>query len=296
MELRHLRLVEAVAKSGTLSKAGIQLNLTQSALSHQLREVEDELGTPLFYRMNRKLVLSSAGKIMLKTAGHVIASLEQAKAEIQKEITGETGEINLSTYCYTCYHWLPKMIKVFSNQNGQIQIRILPEYTRIPLQGLLEKKIDLVITGVMLDHADIDYKELFWDQQLAVVAADHPWAKKAFIEPEDFAAENLIIYFGPVEESALYQKILGPNDIRPKKIIEMQLTEAGIEMIKSGLGVKVMASWAIKPYLKDPLLKAIPITRNGLYRTWYLAYHKKAGWKDYYDIFRAHLIQCIRAL
>jgi LysR family transcriptional regulator for metE and metH len=148
----------------------------------------------------------------------------------------------------------------------------------------------------MLDHAEIEYKELFWDQQLVVVASDHPWALKSFIEPHDFGNENLIIYFGPMEESTLYQKILGPNDIRPKKIIEMQLTEASIEMIKSGLGVKLMASWAIKPYLKDPSLKAIPITKNGLYRTWYLAYHKKTGWKDYYDHFRAHLVASIRAL
>ncbi len=295
MDLRHLKMIQAVARNGTLSKAGKQLHLTQSALSHQLRELEEELGTPVFHRINRRLVLSHAGKILLQAAGNIMAELELAHQQIRKEISGETGDIKLSTYCYTCYHWLPGVLNQFHKNNKKINIEILPEYTRNPLDGLLNGSLDLVITNLHFDSRKIAYQELFWDQQLAVVSDDHPWAVKSHVMPGDFNDENIIIYYGPFEESTVYQKVLAPHNVKINKVIEMQLTEAAIEMIKNGLGVKVMAAWAIQPYLKEHRLKAIPITPNGLYRTWYLAYLKSVGWKDYFDVFRVHLLKSMRA-
>ena len=244
--------------------------------------------------MNKKLVLSHAGQIMLETATKVLDQLDAAQEQIKKEVYGEMGTINLSTQCYTCYHWLPSVLKTFDKNRQNIHLNILPEYTRQPIPALLQNKLDLVITNLQVDSPKVAYKELFWDEQLAVVAEDHPWASKSFISPEDFSQENLIIYYGPMEESALYQKVLAPKNIKPKKIIEIQLTEAAIEMIKSGLGIKVMAAWAIRPYLKDHAVKTIPITRSRLYRTWYLAYLKAAGWKDYYDTFWSHLVASMK--
>ncbi len=290
MELRHLRLIAAVSRNGTLSSAGRQLHLTQSALSHQLKEVERELGTELFHRINRKLVLSSAGKIMLRTADHVLAELDKAKEDIKKEICGKSGTIHLSTHCYTCYHWLPQVLTSFARDHQNIEIEVHPEYTREPFQALLDNTLDLIITNLPEQEKHIAYRELFWDQQLLVVSSNHPWAAQEWIDPQQLSTECLIIYYGPLEETTLHQQILAPNNIRPKKVLEMQLTEAAIEMIKNGLGVKVMASWAIRPYLDGQALKAIPISRSGIYRTWYLAYRKSDGWKDYFDVFRAHLL------
>ena len=296
MELRHLRLVETVARTGTLTKAADLLHLSQSALSHQLKELEGELGTPLFYRMNKRLTLSSAGHIMLETAQKVLADLETAKKEIQKENGGEIGTIRLSTHCYTCYHWLPNVLSAFSQHHNQLQIEIHPSFTRNPLPALLEDKVDLVITNVPDNHREIAYKDLFWDEQLVVIPAEHPWAMKEFLTPHDLVQENLIIYSGPFEDFAIYKKLMAPNNIHPQKITEMMLTEASIEMIKNGLGVKVMASWAVRPYLKDQSLKVVPLTRNGFFRTWYLAYRKAEGWKKQYDIFKAHLVESTKKM
>ncbi len=295
MEIRHLRLVQAVARLGTLSSASKELNLTQSALSHQLKEAELELGTPLFHRMRKRLVISNAGKIMLRAATNIMHELEQATAEISQEICGESRTINLSTHCYTCYHWLPKLLTTFSKDHPNIRIQIQPDHTREPWQGLLDRDLDLVITHAKHDDQRFGYEELFWDEQLAVVNTEHPWAVKDHIEAEDFSEADLIIYYGPLEGMTLYEKILRPNQIKPRSVIEMQLTEAAIELIKSGFGIKVMASWATQPYLQDPTLKAIPITRNGLYRSWHLAYLKDEGWKDIYDRFRVHLVDSMKS-
>ncbi len=291
MELRHMRLMRAVVRAGTLSGAATDLNLSQSALSHQLRELEKETQTPMFHRVNRKLVLSSAGKILLEASENILEALDQAQDRIRSEICGKQGSIRLSTYCYTCYHWLPGVLRVFEKDHAGIDIKIFPEFTKNPQPGLLDNELDLVITNIQWDDDRVAFKELFWDEQLVLVPFDHPWACKEFISPADFAEENLILYCGPVEESVLYQKVLGPHKVRPKKIIEIQLTEAAVEMIKNGMGIKVMASWAIRPYLNGQQLKAIPITKQGLYRTWYLAYLKDEGWKHFYDVFRVHLIE-----
>lgn len=291
MELRHFRLVEAVAKTGTLSQAGKILNLTQSALSHQLKEIEKELETPLFFRLNRRLVLSEAGRIMLESASIILTELDEVKAKVNSHISSGHGEIALSTHCYTCYHWLPKVLRSFEREEKRISIKIKPEYTRDPLPGLLNGDLDLVITQSQWDEKTIEYRELFWDEQVVVVSARHPWAIKSYIDGKDFAEEKLIIYYGPLEDSTIYRKVLGPLNLKPLDVIEMQLTEAAIELIKSNMGVKVMASWAIRPYLNDHDLCIKPITKNGLFRTWYLAYHKNAGWCRYYDSFRTQLIQ-----
>ena len=193
MELRHLRLIAAVSRRGTLSSAGQQLHLTQSALSYQLKEMERELGTELFHRINRKLVLSSAGKIMLRTADHILAELDRAREEVKQEICGKSGTINLSTHCYTCYHWLPQVLNSFSKDHQNIKIEIHPEYTREPFEALLDNSLDLIITTLPGDEKHLAYKELFWDQQLVVVSQDHPWSAKEWIDPELLSKENLII-------------------------------------------------------------------------------------------------------
>ena len=296
MELRHLRLVKTVARTGTLTRAAEHLHLSQSALSHQLKELEGELGTSLFYRMNKRLTLSGAGHIMLHASQKIFEELELAKKEIQNEVYGDSGTIRLSTHCYTCYHWLPKVLQAFSECHDRLEIEVHPSFTKDPLPALLENKLDLVITNVPSENKEIAYKDLFWDEQLVVVPDTHPWVDKPFVTPEELVEENLIIYNGPFEDSAIYKKLMEPYDLFPKKITEMMLTEASIEMIKNGLGVKVMASWAIRPYLKEGSIKAIPITHHGFFRTWYIAYRKAEGWKKQYDVFRAYLVDSTKKI
>ena len=144
MELRHLKLIDVVANEGTLSKAAEKLHLSQSALSHQLREIEEELGTLMFNRVSKRLVISRSGKIIRRAAINIRKELELAKNEIKKELEGSKGEIRLSTECYTCYHWLPQVLKNMEVACQQIDVHILPEFTKKHFEGLLANKIDLV--------------------------------------------------------------------------------------------------------------------------------------------------------
>jgi LysR family transcriptional regulator for metE and metH len=294
MELRHLKLVETVAKVGTLTKAAELLYLTQSALSHQLKEIEEELGVLMFIRVKKRLVISEAGKVIRDTAKNIYRELEEAKIQLQNQLSGQQGSIRLSTECYTCYHWLPGVLAGFQKEFQHIEVEILPEFTKNHFNGLINKRLDLVITSEKMIHEKIQHKYLFRDEQLVVVSKDHPWVGKPFVTAEDFSEVNLIIYQKPAEQSQFYRNFLMADNVSPKSIIEIRLTEAAIEMVKNNFGVKVMASWAATPYLKSKELVAIPLTANGLFRNWYLAYNIEASWQPHYNYFTKHLMTSLQ--
>ena len=285
MEIRHLKLLEAVAEEGNLSKVVDRLNVSSSALSHQLKEVEKELGLPLFHRVNKKLILTDAGDVLLKSARAILDELNQAKEKLDHLKNGQKGKIRISTECYTCYHWLPGVMQSFSKKYPHVDVSIHPEHTYDPFPKLLSGDIDAVITSLPNENSGIEYHELFRDEQLAIATKGHAWEQKEYVEPEDFTDENVIIYYGPVEGVSLFNKILIPNGITPRKVTELQLTEAQIEMVKAGYGVKVISNWALEPYLKTQPIIARPVTKKGYYRTWYLATIKQSNPPGYLKAF-----------
>src|ERR671939_269448 len=116
LDIRHLKLIVAVTEEKSVTRAGERLHLTQSALSHQLRDVEEKLGTPLFSRVNKRMILTQAGERLLQSARHVLDELKRAEDDIAQMAVGAHGSLRISTECYTCYHWLPGMMKEFSRK------------------------------------------------------------------------------------------------------------------------------------------------------------------------------------
>ena len=281
MEIRHLKLIKAIAEEGTITKAIDTLHLTQSALSHQLREAEDQLGTKIFNRQAKKMTLTKAGEKLYETAVEVLEKLTKAEVQIKKMVFGESGEIRLSAECYTSYHWLPSVMKQFHYLYPNVELQMVMSATHYPLQKLISGELDLAITSDPVKDSKIQYTELFQDEMVAVVPSGHPWADKKFLKPEDFATENLIIHSLPLETVTVHQFFLKPAGIAPKKIIPVPLTEAAIEMVKAEMGVVVMARWSLKNHLQDGSLRTVKVGKAGLKRKHYIAYLKKKKNPDY---------------
>lgn len=281
MEIRHLKLIKAIAEEGNLTKAINKLHLTQSALSHQLREAEDQLGTKIFDRQNKKMVLTKAGAKLYETANEVLAKLSEAEQQIKSLVFGESGEIKISAECYTSYHWLPAVMKQFHYLYPNVEVQMVMSATHYPLQKLLNNELDLAITSDPIKDAKIQYEELFQDEMVAVVPNGHAWADKKILKPEDFVNENLIIHSLPLETVTIHQFFLKPAKVSPKKIIPVPLTEAAIEMVKANMGVVVMAKWSLKNHLLDGSLRTIKIGKSGLKRKHYIAFLKKKKQPDY---------------
>jgi LysR family transcriptional regulator for metE and metH len=285
MEIRHLRLIKAIVEEGSITKAIDKLHLTQSALSHQLKEAEYQLGTKIFLRANKKLTLTKAGEKLYEIANEILDKLSETELQIKQMVFGEFGEIRISTECFSSYHWLPSVIKQFHDLYPNIELKIVTEATHYPLQKLLDNVIDIGIVSDQIKDDRIKYLELFQDEVVMAVSENHSWANKKYVVAEDFANEHLIIHSLPMETVTIHQMVLAPAQITPKKITPLPLTEASIEMVKADMGVMSMAKWALQPYLKNTSLKAVKIGKNGLKRKHFIAIRNEKEYPDYFNHF-----------
>ena len=285
LEIRHLKLIKAIAQEGSVTRAGSRLHLTQSALSHQLRDVEEKLAVSLFTRLNKRMILTPAGERLLASAETVLGELKRTEEDIRQIALSREGILRLSTQCYTCYHWLPSMLKLFHQKYPRTEVQIMVEATRRPIEALLDGKLDLAIVSAPVRNSKLIYKPLFQDELVAIMKPEHPLASRPFLKAQDFADEHLIVYAMPREENMIFQKFLMPAGIVPRRVSQVQLTEAIIEMVRAGLGISVMARWAVAPQLASGALRAVPLTGKGLYRQWSAAMLKNKAAPPYLAAF-----------
>ncbi|GAB3988911.1 LysR family transcriptional regulator [Spirosoma daeguense] len=269
MEIRHLQMVKEVASSGNLTKAADQLFLTQSALSHQLKEIESYFDTQLFIRDKKQMLLTQAGEIVLQAAEKILQEVAETRAKVRCITDKEAGEIRLCTQCYTSYHWLAGFLREFQTIYPRVDIKVeLEAATQDAIKHLSANMIDVAITEGD-QNPKFSYTPLFQDEFVAIVAPDHPWVGRSWVELNEFAAYNYIMYNIPDEESENFMMIF--KNRRPKKVYKITLTEAILEMVKAGLGVAVMPTWVVRPYLQMGQLSTVRITEKRILRTWYAA-------------------------
>jgi len=270
LEIRHLRLLTAVAEEGSVTKAGRRLHLTQSALSHQLRDAEDKLGTPLFLRLGRKMLLTAAGEQMLGSAHRVLADLRAAEAQIGDRDGGTHGVIRVSTECYTCYHWLPPVLAKFQAKFPGVEINIVLEATARPIAALIEDKLDVAVTSGSPRHKNLLFTPICEDEMVVVMSPKHRLAAAAQIHPPDLAGETIFCY-PPKEDCKLQRKVLQPAGVVPKRVLEIPLTESIVDMAAAGLGIALLAGWAVASYVAAGKVVTRPLSKGGFRRKWYAA-------------------------
>lgn len=269
LEVKHLRLVEAIATYGSLTNASKYLNLTQSALSHQLNELERRLGTPLFHRVGRRLVPTHAGDKLLRTAERTLDILRRTENSLKHIAAGHEAVLRFSTGCYTSYHWLAPLLQEYARRCPKVEVQLVAEATRRPLQALLAGKIDVGIVSGGGDDERIHFTPLFDDEMVLLVPPDHPLAAREFATPEDFADEHVLVYTEPLSDNNVFTGFLDPAGVRPRRVSPIMLTEAIAEMVKAGVGVACLARWAAQPWLDAGSLVAVRLGAAGMPRTWF---------------------------
>ncbi|MEM7349733.1 MAG: LysR substrate-binding domain-containing protein [Acidobacteriota bacterium] len=265
--LRQLRIVEAVAREGGAGAAARRLRLTQPAVSHALRKLEQELKIELFERDGRGMRATAAGRRVAEVARRVLADLEGLRLDLEQLGTDRRGTLRVATECYTCYRWLPSLIGRFRSQFPGFEIEIVPEAARAPYQALREAEVELVITHSQRHDADVTRRSLFRDELLVILPAEHPLAAKPFLEPVDFAGQPVILHTDP-ENSELMRRFLAPADVRPQRCMALQLTAAVLEAVRAGLGLSVLAHWVAGSELAKGDLVGRSLGPTGLFRDW----------------------------
>jgi LysR family transcriptional regulator for metE and metH len=270
LEIRDFRLVVAITELGTLTRAGQQLNLTQSALSHQLADLERRLGAALFERSGRRMIPNRLGARLASHGKELLQRLGDVERDVFDAAARREAVLRIATECYTCYHWLPPVLQEFRQLHPAVDVEVVPSATARPLAALIAGKIDLSIVSTVTRDRRISFAPLFEDELLLIVAPDHRLAGLRFVDPAELRHERVLTYSRP-DESTVYRRVLAPAGVSPRQITPIQLTEAMIELVKSGMGVGVLARWAVQRELDSGALVASSLGPEGVRRRWRVA-------------------------
>ena len=293
LEIKHLKTVRALRDGGSLVEAAKQLHLTQSALSHQLKDVEDRLGLSLFVRKTKPIRFTRAGEHILELADNVMPQLEQTSRDIKKLAGGQAGRLHMAIECHSCFDWLMPAINSFRDQWPEVEIDLMASFHFEPLPALARGDLDLVVTADPTPMSGIHYQPLFRYQALLAISNQDNLTDKKHIEAKDRAHQTLIHY--PVERKRLdiFTQFLDPNNIEPSSTRQADLTLMIVQLVASGRGVACLPNWALQPYLDAGLISSRPLGKKGIWPTLYAAIREEQVDSSYMkDFLKQSLHSC----
>lgn len=265
IELRQLKTLLALRDTGTLVKAAERLCLTQSALSHQIKELECQLGQSVFIRKSRPLRFTEPGQRLLSLAQEVVAAIGVAQRDLHKLVHGEAGRLFMAIECHSCFNWLMPTLDTYRALWPQVELDFSAGFTFEPLPALQNGDVDLVITTDPRPLKGVVYEPLFVCEMQLAVSPRHRLAAQEFITPQDLAGEQLITY--PVDHQRLdiFTEFLQPAGVAPHSVRATELTVMMVQMVASQRGVCCLPNWVLDEYTLQGQLVAKRLGEQGLW-------------------------------
>ncbi len=271
IELRHLRTIRAIHEAGGLARAADMLNITQSALSHQVKTIEEQAGCELFVRRTKPLKLSAAGLRMLRAAERILPEIDALVDEFSALRSGRTGRLHIAIECHACFEWLFPVLEAFRTTWSDVDIDIRPGLAFDALPALGREEVDMVISSDPEDLPGITFVPLFDYAPVFVCAASHPLAQKPWIEAADLRGETLITY--PVDRARLdvFTELLTPARVEPRATRQVELTAVILLLVASARGVAVLPDWVVREERHRGDIAILPLTEAGVTKRLYAA-------------------------
>jgi len=271
LDFKHLQTLMLIKETGSLVDAADRLCVTQSALSHQLKDLESRLEVQLVLRKSRPLKLTSAGERIVRLANEVMPMVKNAERDIARLAGGETGRLHIAIECHSCFNWLMPSITAYREHWSDIELDLSTAFNFLPLPALLRGDLDLVLTSDPQNIVGICYEPLFSYEGKLAVANEHSLAKKSYVLPKDLSDQTLITY--PVEQERLdlFTRFLDPAGEEPSQIRTAELTLMIVQLVASGRGVCALPNWALKEYVDQDYLTTCKLSKLGLWSNLYFA-------------------------
>lgn len=299
LELRHLQTLLALVETGTLSRAATRIYLSQSAISHQIKQLEEHYGVSLFERKSQPLRLSPAGQRLHTLAETVMKLVGDAERDVARIAQGEAGQLRIAVECHTCFDWLMPAMDQFREHWPEIELDLVSGFHTDPLALLLENRAELVVVSEPQHRSGLAFHPLFSFEIVGLVSRQHPFAPKPFLKPEDFAAETLISYPVPDDMLDIVRKVLKPVGIEPKRRTA-ELTVAILQLVASRRGIAALPNWTVQSYLERDYVLGKPIGKKGLWSALYAAttapMATSAFMLDFLDTVRSSSFRNLRGL
>ncbi|MCU7371727.1 LysR substrate-binding domain-containing protein [Paucibacter sp. O1-1] len=264
LELRHLKTLLALREAGNLSRAAQLLNLTQSALSHQLKGLEAYYGIGLFERKSSPLVFGAAGQRLLRLADAVLPLVDEAEREVRRLVDGSAGTLRIAVECHTCFDWLMPAMDAFRARWPEVELDIVSGFHADPVGLLHQDRAELaIVSEVDADESGVAVHPLFSFEIVALLPKGHELLARPWLEAQDFAPHTLITYPVPDEMLDLVRRVLAPAGVTPPRR-STELTVAMLQLVASGRGLAALPLWAVESYLARGYLARQRIGEAGL--------------------------------
>jgi LysR family transcriptional regulator, regulator for metE and metH len=264
LELRHLRTLVALREAGNLSRAAQLLNLTQSALSHQLKGLEEHYGAELFARKSNPLAFGAVGQRLLKLADAVLPQVDEADRDVRRLVDGSAGQLRIAVECHTCFDWLMPAMDAFRERWPEVELDIVSGFQADPVGLLHQDRAELaIVSEVDADETGVVVHPLFSFEIVALLPKGHALLAKPWLEAADFADHTLITYPVPDEMLDLVRRVLQPAGIAPPRRTS-ELTVAMLQLVASGRGIAALPLWAVEGYLARGYVARQRIGEEGL--------------------------------
>ncbi|MDV7104971.1 LysR substrate-binding domain-containing protein [Vibrio sp. TH_r3] len=292
IELKHLRTLASLRDTGSLTATATSLHLTQSALSHQIKDLESRIGGQLFLRKTRPVKFTAEGQIFLQLADEILHKIAVAESKLSNLKQDVDGRLHMAIDCHSCFQWLMPALREYQLSWPSVGLDFISGFDFEPIPALVSGELDLVITSDIVPRSEVHYEALFDFEMCLVTSTHHPLADKQQIQPEDFLDQTMITY--PVHKSRLdaYKHFMQPAGVEPIKWKKADNTLMLIQMVSAGLGVAVIPNWAIHEFSRQGLITSKPLG-NGLWRRLFAATRHSEHDRSYLQaFFNTARLQC----
>ncbi len=263
LEVRHLKTLVALREAGNLMRAASLLNVTQSALSHQIKQLEEHYGLELFERKSVPVRFTAAGERLLQLGDDLLPAVAEAERDMARLAQGEAGQLRISVECHTCFDWLMPAMDIFRQRWPAVELDIVSGFHADPIALLHEHRADIAIVADRDADEVVDYHPLFRYEIVALVAKDHYLAARDYLVAEDFASDTLITYPVPDDMLDVVRQVLRPAGIKTTRRTT-ELTVAMLQLVASKRGIATLPLWAAQNYLSRNYVLAKKISADGL--------------------------------
>lgn len=285
LERMHLAIIREVERQGSLTAAAGVLCLTQSALSHTMKKLEQSLGTDIWLREGRSLRLTQAGHYLLEVANRLLPQLDMAETRLHQYAQGERGTLRIGMECHPCYQWLLKIVSPYLAGWPDVDVDVKQKFQFGGIGALFGHEIDLLVTPDPLYKPGLHFEPVFDYEQVLVVSRSHALASEEYIEPVQLSGEVLITY--PVETDRLdiYNQFLQPAGISPKHHKTIETTDIMLQMVASNRGVAALPRWLVERYAIEMEIVPVRLGRHGIAKQIFLGARETDTDIDYLNAF-----------
>ncbi|MGW9231412.1 LysR family transcriptional regulator [Pseudorhizobium sp. NPDC055634] len=245
LDRQHLSILHEVDRLGSLTAAAERLNVSQSALSHTIRKLEERCGVAMWEKDGRNLRLTEAGRYIVRLAQRVLPQIERAEGVLSDYRRGKRGFLKIGMECHPCHQWLMGVTRPYLLDWPDVDLDLTTSFAFGGVAAVSGYEIDILITPDPIEAPGIHYLPVFDYELVLAVPADHPLAQKRHAEPADLVEETLFTYPVPAERLDVFTQFLVPANSRPRHHRSVETTEMMLQLVGAGRGVSAVPNWLV---------------------------------------------------